>query len=220
MIKAPFLAPDGAASGSSQPTGAEPTPSAAQDPAPKAAGDEGKNGQSQTQTFDEILKNNGDFQAELDRRINKAVETATANERDRQKIIQDSLQDEVLRVSKMTQSEKDAYFKQKAEAEQRKKEESLTKRELTLDARTVLADKKLPNEFIELLNYTDRESCLKSIDTLDAAFQAAVQDAVNEKLKGSTPPPDAKSEGAPAAAKTEQEKTLAEMRALAGVRTK
>ena len=169
-------------------------------------------------SFDELLKENGAYQAELDRRINKAVEKATANERDRQKIITDRMQDEVLRVSKMTPDEKDAYFKAKAEKEAKAKEADLTRRELTLDARSVLADKKLPDSFVNLLSYTDRDACMKSIDVLDSAFRDAVQAAVADKLKGSAPPKDAQSEGAPK--QSEQEKALAEARKRMGIKTK
>ena len=219
-IRAPFMMPDGgAASGGGEPTGTDPNGSSVTDP--KAAGNGSKDGTGQkSQSFDDVLKENSAFQAELDRRINKAVEKATANERDRQKIIQDSLQDEVLRVSKMTQEEKDAYFRTKAEKEAQAKEANLVKRELTLDARTVLADKKLPDSFIDLLSYGDRESCMKSIDVLEAAFTKAVQEAVEERLKGSAPPKDAGSEGQPASPQSAKEEALAKMRKLAGVRAK
>ena len=187
----PFLMPDGEGSG-----------------AKDEAGNEGK-------SFDDILKD-GAYQSEFDRRVQKAVQTATANERDRQKIIQDKMQDEMLRVSKMTEDEKETYFKDKAAKEQARKEAELTRRELTLDARTTLADKKLPDSFVDLLNYTDKDACMKSIDTLETAFLSAVQTAVNEKLKGSAPPKDAKSEGTPA--QSDEQKTLAEMKRIAGIK--
>lgn len=198
---APFLMPDGEGGGAGEP-----------------AKDEGNETNDGAKSFDDILKENGSYQSELDRRINKAVETATNKERERQKIIQDKMQDEVLRVSRMTEDEKSAYFKTKAEKEQAKKEADLVRRELTLDARTELADRKMPDGFVDLLNYTDRDSCMKSIDTLQQAFQKAVQEAVNEKLKGSAPPKDAQSEGSPT--QTDQEKALADMRRMIGLKTK
>lgn len=197
-MKKPFLMPDGEGGGSG---------------APEAS--KGNEAGNEHKSFEEILQDK-EYQAELDRRINQAVQTATAKERDRQKIIQDRMQDEVLRVSKMTEDEKEAYFKEKAEKESARKEADLTKRELMLDARTALADKKLPDNFVDLLSYTDKEACMKSIDTLDMAFQKAVQEAVNEKLKGSAPPKDARSEGSPT--QTDEEQTLAKMKKYAGVR--
>lgn len=203
ILRRPFLeADDGAAGGAGAPEGSK--------------GNESKDSEK-PKTFEEILGTNKEFQAELDRRINQAVKTATANERDRQKTIRDNLQDEVLRVSKMTEDEKDAYFKEKAEKKAAEKEANLTKRELTLDARVALADKKLPDEFVDLLDYTDKDACMKSIDVLDVAFQKAVQEAVNEKLKGSAPPKDAKTEGTPDP-QSDKDKVLAEMRKIARVK--
>ena len=172
---------------------------------------------SGAESIDDLLKDK-EYQSELDRRINQAVQTATAKERDRQKIIQDKMADEMLRVSKMTEDEKEAYFKNKAEKEAAKKEADLTRRELMLDARTALADKNLPDSFVDLLSYTDKDACMKSIDTLDMAFQKAVQTAVNEKLKGSAPPADARSEGT--SSESEKEMILAQMRKQAGIRKK
>ena len=183
-------------------------------------GNEGKDTSEKKKTFDEILNENGDFKSELDRRIGKAVETATANERERQKIIQDSLQDEVLRVSKMTQAEKDAYFKAKSEKETAKREADLLRRELTLDARTALADKHLPDAFVGLLDYTSKDACMKSIETLDGAFTAAVQEAVTEKLKGNKPPKDAGTEGEKKEPESDYEKLKAEAMKIAGLKVK
>ena len=190
------------------------------DPAGDPAGSDGAGDGSKPATFEDTLKANPDFQSELDRRINKAVETATKNERERQKIIQDTLQDEVLRVSKMTQAEKDAYFKQKAEKEAADKEATLTERELRLDARSALQEKHLPESFIDLLAYSNKDACLKSIDVLDSAFREAVQAAVDQKLKGSAPPKDAKTEGKQPSGTESYDKALAEAAAIAGVQLK
>ena len=204
MLRAPFLMADGGAA------------AGAADPSSEQGGDNGSKNAEQPKTLEDLLNEHAEYRSEIDRRVNKAVETATAKERERQKIIQDRMQDEVLRVSKMTSEEKDAYMKQKAEDEARKREADLTRRELTLDARAALADKKLPDAFVDLLNYTDKDACLKSIDTLDKAFNAAVQTAVNDKLKGSAPPKDASSEGT--STQSEQEKALAEARARIGIK--
>lgn len=182
-------------------------------------GNAGKDG-GEPKSFADVLKANPDFQSELDRRINSAVETATKNERERQQIIKDSLQDEVLRVSKMTQAEKDAYFKEKAEKEAKDREASLTKRELTLDARSALQDKHMPEAFLDLLNYADKDACMKSIDVLEAAFNVAVQEAVNEKLKGGKPPKDAATEGEQSTPETKYDEALAEARKIAGIKSK
>lgn len=172
--------------------------------------------EAKPQTFEEFLKANPTYQSDLDRRINDAVKSATTKERERQKIIADNLQDEVLRVSKMTEQEKEAYFKSKAEKEAKKRDAELTRRELTLDARATLAEKNLPADFINLLNYTGKEECMQSIEVLGSAFNAAVAAAVDSRLKGAQPPKDAKTEGDGVdASKAEYEKALAEARRIA-----
>jgi len=168
-------------------------------------GDNNGNEDGKEKTFEDVMKENADFQRELDRRINQAVETATKNERKRQQIIQNNLEDEYKRISEMTDEEKTAYFKNKAEKEQKEKAAELTRRELNLDARAALQEKKLPGAFLDLLNYSDKDACMKSIDTLDVAFREAVQAEVNERLKGGQPPKDAKTEGKPLETSAEKE---------------
>lgn len=136
-----------------------------------------------------------EYQKDIDRRINQAVQTATQKERERHKLIEDKQRDEFERVSKMTQEEKDAYYKMKAEKEAAAHEANLTRRELKLDAREALAEKHLPSAFIDLLDYSNKEACMKSISTLEEAFRGAVQTGVDSKLKGGKPPKDAGTEG-------------------------
>lgn len=182
----------------------------------------GKDG-GERPSFAELMKNNSDYQSELDRRINQAVETATAKatekERKRQEAIRNEEMEEVTRVANMTPEEKDKYYANKEKEKAKAKDAELTMRELKIDARTALQEKGLPDAFVDLLNYTDADACEKSIGTLESAFRKAVQEAVNDKLKGNQPPKDAGTEGKkPEADKTEKEKELANMRKFAGVR--
>lgn len=212
-----FSEDSGASAGASDPTAAKisisttGTGTAATDPGNGAENTEPK-------SFEDVLKSNSDFQAELDRRINAAVEKATTKERDRQKIIQDRFQDEVERVSQMTEEEKAAYFKQKQEKEAADREADLVRRELTLDARSALQDKHLPETFLDLLDYSDKEACMKSVSTLEAAFNTAVQIAVEDKLKGGKAPKDAETEGKKADPVTAQQKALEEAKRIAGLK--
>ena len=56
------------------------------------------------------------------------------------------------------------------------------------ESKNTLAEKKLPVGLAEVLNYTDADSCNKSITAVEKAFQQAVEAAVNERLKGGKPP--------------------------------
>ena len=62
------------------------------------------------------------------------------------------------------------------------------------EANNTLAGKKLPVGLAEVLDYSNADACNKSIDAVEKAFQEAVESAVEERLKGGTPPKMAKNE--------------------------
>ena len=64
---------------------------------------------------------------------------------------------------------------------------TLTRRELKAEAVETLTEKGLPAKLAEVLDYTDADKCSASIEAVEAAFRAAVQQGVNERLKGSAP---------------------------------
>ncbi|RGO76425.1 DUF4355 domain-containing protein, partial [Enterocloster bolteae] len=98
-------------------------------------------------------------------------------------------------LAKMTKEEKAQYLSQKQERALAAREADITRRELMAEAKNTLAEKKLPVGLAEVLNYTNAESCNKSIDAVEKAFQEAVQAAVDEKLKGGPAPKKAPSGG-------------------------
>jgi len=140
-------------------------------------------------TFDEMLKE-GSFQAEFDRRVQKALGTA----KDKWSALMDDKLSEAEKLSKMNKEEKAEYMRQKQEKELLDRESAITRRELMAEAKNTLAEKKLPVTLAEVLNYSDADSCSKSITAVEKAFQEAVQAAVEEKLKGGTPPKKAPSQ--------------------------
>ena len=142
-----------------------------------------------TKTFDEILKE-GNFQAEFDRRVQKALGTA----KDKWSALMDDKLSEAEKLSKMNKEEKTEYLRQKQEKDLLDRESAITRRELMAEAKNTLAEKKLPTSLAEVLNYTDADSCNKSITAVEKAFQEAVQAAVEEKLKGGKPPKKATSQ--------------------------
>lgn len=159
----------------------EPKPEPGSDPAP--------------QSFDDVLKNK-DYQAEFDRRVQKGIDTALAKAQEKWQALTDDKLSEAEKLAKMTKEEKAQYLAQKQEKALAAREADITKRELMAEAKNTLAEKKLPVGLAEVLNYTDAESCSKSIESVEKAFQEAVQAAVEEKLKGGTPPKKAPSGGA------------------------
>lgn len=142
----------------------------------------GGDGNQEQKSFDDVLKNK-DYQAEFDRRVNKAIETAKS----KWEALMDDKLTEAEKMAKMTKEEKAAYQQKKKEKEMADREAAVTRRELMAEAKNTLAEKNLPVELAEVLDYADADTCKKSLETVEKAFQKAVQAGVEERLKGDKP---------------------------------
>lgn len=151
-----------------------------------AGGDDGGGAGDDAPTFDELLA--AGHQAEFDRRVQKAVTTAVTNAQEKWRVMTDDKISEAEKLAKMTAQEKKDYLQNKREKELDEREKTLATNELKATAKNTLAEKNLPLELADVLNYTDAESCNKSIAAIETAFQSAVEAAVNERLKGGEPP--------------------------------
>lgn len=158
-----------------------------------SSGAEG-DGNGNQPSFDDFLKDGGN-QAEFDRRVQKAINTALSNAQEKWKALTDDKLSEAEKLAKMTKEEKAQYLAQKHEKELADREAQITRRELMAEAKNTLAEKGIPAELAEILNYTDAESCKKSVEAVEKAFQSAVEAAVEEKLKGGKPPKKAPESG-------------------------
>lgn len=139
------------------------------------------------QSFDDFLKT-GENQGEFDRRVQEAVNTAVKDAQEKWKALTDDKLSEAERLAKMTEAEKKEYLQDKKEKELAAREAEVTKKELMAEAKNTLSSDGLPQELAEVLDYTDADTCKKSMDTVKKAFQKAVEAAVEEKLKGGKPP--------------------------------
>lgn len=137
-------------------------------------------------SFDDLLK--GGHQAEFDRRVQKAIDTALTNAQEKWQALTDDKLSEAEKLAKMNKDEKAQYLSQKREKELADREAGIIRRELMAEAKNTLTEKKLPVGLAEVLNYTDADSCNKSIAAVEKAFQEAVEAGVQERLKGGTPP--------------------------------
>lgn len=153
-----------------------------------AGGSEGAGdvGDDTPPSFDDLLKNG--HQAEFDRRVQRAINTALTNAREKWQALTDDKLSEAEKLAKMTKEEKNQYLQQKKEKELADREAAVTRSELMAQAKNTLAEKKLPVGLAEVLNYTDADACNQSISAVEKAFQEAVQSAVEERLKGGEPP--------------------------------
>lgn len=153
----------------------------------QGAGSEGEEGGNQTPSFDDLLKDKA-YQSEFDKRVAKALETAKGKwSAEQQKAIEEA-KTEAEKLAKMNADQKAQYERKKQEADYQKRLAELNARELKATAKETLVAEGLPLELAEVLNYTDADTCNKSIEAVKTAFQGAVEKAVNEKLKGKGAP--------------------------------
>lgn len=148
---------------------------------PGAAG-----GQDSGTSFDNFLKDSK-MQSEFDKRVAKALETNRAK---MQSEIEEKIQaarTEAEKLAKMNAEQKAQYEQQKRESELAAREAEITKRELSATAKEQLAEKGLPIQLADILNYSSAEDCKTSMEAVEKAFTEAVQKSVEEKLRGGSP---------------------------------
>lgn len=153
----------------------------------ESAGGEGGAGGDTPPSFDDFLKTGGN-QAEFDRRVQKAVNTAVTKAQEKWQALADDKLSEAEKLAKMTKEEKAQYMQQKREKELTDREAAITRKELMAEAKNNLASDGLPQELAEVLDYSDADTCKKSTEKVKEVFQRAVETAVEEKLKGGKPP--------------------------------
>ena len=136
----------------------------------------------QKPTFDDVLKDK-DMQSEFDKRVSKAPETAkTKWQKDAEEKIS-----EAKKLEKMNADQKAEYQRRQTEEKLAKREAEVTKRELMAEAKVQLAEKGLPVGLAAVLDFSGADECTASIETVSKAFAQAVENAVNERLKGAPP---------------------------------
>ncbi|MDD3362653.1 MAG: DUF4355 domain-containing protein [Hespellia sp.] len=151
------------------------------------AGDGGDGGE-EPKTFDDILSDSK-YQAEFDRRVNKAVETAVENAHTKWKALTDDKLTEAEKLAKMTKEEKAVYKAQKLEREiaDLKRQNAMT--EMSKTARKMLSDEEIniPDELLGHLVAEDAEGTKAAVEAFAKLFKGAVQSAVKDALKGNPP---------------------------------
>lgn len=104
----------------------------------EGTGGEGDNPPS----FDDFLKT-GSNQAEFDRRVQKAVNTAVTNAQEKWQALTDDKLSEAEKLAKMTKEEKAQYMQNKKEKELSDREAAVTRSELMAEAKNNLSDEGL-----------------------------------------------------------------------------
>lgn len=137
-----------------------------------------------TLTFDEIMEDK-EYQAELDRRIQKGIDTAKSNWEEEYSKKQEADRVEQERQAKLSAEEKLAE-REKTLLEREKEQ---NKKEMIYQTKEILSKENLPLSFAELIvdvNSTT-ESIKEKIEDVKKKFAEEVEIKVKQSLAGNTP---------------------------------
>ena len=119
--------------------------------------------------------------------VNRTVESRLVRERKKYDKELDRRIAEYDRQAKLSEEEREAERRAQSERELAEKERQITLRENLFNAKNVLIEKGISHELAELVVDADVEKQEQNIATLEKQFGKAVEAAVAERLKGSTP---------------------------------
>lgn len=140
------------------------------------------------QSFDDFLQREGN-QAEFDRRVQKAIETAVTKAQEKWQALTDDKLSEAEKLAKMTKEEKAEYKNRKLEKELEdlKRQNSIS--EMSKTARKMLADEEIniPDELLAHLVSESAEDTKTAVEAFAKMYKDAVQAAVKDALKGNAP---------------------------------
>lgn len=115
--------------------------------------------------------------------VNKIVADRLARE---QKLAE-KREEEAKKLAKMNAEEKLKYEQEQREKQFAERERAIEVRELTAQAKEILSEKNLPLDLHTILNYKDADTVSESIKVVEKAIQVAVENKVEERLKGHAP---------------------------------
>ena len=153
--------------------------------------------QAEPLSFDDFLSQEGN-QAEFDRRVQKAINTAVNNAQKKWQTMTDGKVSEAEKLAQMTSEEKAEYRAKKAEQELADLRKQIALGDMAKTARKMLSEENItaPDEIIMNLVCDDAEKTKSAVESFAKVFKDAVQAAVKESLKGN--PPKASTGGATA----------------------
>lgn len=138
-------------------------------------------------SFDDYLSQGG--QAEFDRRVQKAIQTAVSNAQKKWQTMTDGKVSEAEKLAQMTSEEKAEYRAKKAEQELADLKRQIALGDMAKTARKMLSEENItvPDEIIMNLVCDDAEKTKSAVESFAKVFKDAVQAAVKESLKGNPP---------------------------------
>lgn len=125
--------------------------------------------------------------AEADRRVTKALQTAKEKWEAEYSEKIDKERKEAERLAKLSADEKEKELREKQLKEIEDREFKLRHKELLSDTKDILHDEKIPVKFADILVQENAEKTKEKIDAFKKEWQSAIEQAVEEKMKGDTP---------------------------------
>lgn len=145
---------------------------------------EGQEAEKVSMTQEEFDKK---LQSETDKRVTQALKTAQEKWEADFTAKLEAEKKEAERLAKLSADEKQKELLEKTRKDIESREKALRQKELKLDTIDLLSEKKLPVKFADFVMGEDAESTMERIKAFEEQWQSALEAAVNEKLKGSTP---------------------------------
>ena len=138
-------------------------------------------------TFDEMLRENSNYQSEFDRKVQKSLETAKA----KWEAEEVAKRSEAEKLAKMKEDERTAYELEQARKKQEEAEAKLNAYELKEEA-IKMANNPETQVDVSLLSLIDfrnikAEQVEPTIKNIKKVFDSAVENEVNKRLKETTP---------------------------------
>lgn len=124
---------------------------------------------------------------EAERRVAKVLSKKQAEwQEDKDKELEEA-RSEAAKLAKMSADERIKAESEKRQSDIEKREKELNMREYRYEAKHQLEENGLPDTFVDMVLSEDAETTKNNIGAIKAEFDKAIEAAVNEKLKGTTP---------------------------------
>lgn len=156
----------------------------AEDPGNGANTNDGGQENLNTQDNDESIQEPKTFTQED---VDRIVQGRIAKERKSWEKHLEDQKTEAQKLENMSEKEKKEYQERKRAKELDDREAAITRRELTAVAKEQLNAAGVPADMADFIDYTDADSVNESVKRLSKAFKGAVQQSVDDRLKGKAP---------------------------------
>ena len=100
---------------------------------------------------------------------------------------QEAKENEAKKLAKMNADEKQKYQLDQREQELANREQAIARKELTTEAKTMLSERGLPVELVNVVDLTSAETVTESVASIQKSWEEAVQKGIADRTKGSAP---------------------------------